>query len=1032
MHGHNGLAWRVVLVYEMVLCPCICVLWRRARASVVGRVDFLSLTRIARARATSRRAPTSSRAAARDRGDAATGYFRIDSTMPMRGVGGGRGHRARGGHRHAHATRGRASASASASSSSCDGVDSLTCARVLRALVRDARDDAPCVDALARLLATAVNDRRGHHHHHREHHHRDDIQGDGWDSIAAFVDDACERRSASAPIASIECAIAQCDASHDWRDEDACEIRAVALDVLERMKRDGGGGRAEDEAFARTLGVGASKVGKKSLQVRDTDDTDDADDADDADGEGSRDQASVVAMRTLYRYSKSARTLTYDPSLAPSSARRRSCVRAGFDALVRYVMKVTRDIDAKDPCPALRHAPQVLAPPPPPSSAPSAKKSSTASVVTFVYEDGAIDEATRSYDLSRVRALESTADAHVHRCVKSWMSDHRDCDAMRAALDELVPDAAPHVSVAHVQRRELVNRALTSWCDLRAALAAVEIGHEEFALIDARAKFFMHRNDTLYRTICKAEDCETMSAMYASEIEDARVALAQTTPRSGDIARARDACISAVRAANACDDARGRRRVNAGYVAPNDDVKTTLSDALRDLKDAFDDIVRDVYETTSVNDDDADLSRGAEHAAKEALMRAMVDVSDVALERFHPLLHRYAGSKLEGVYDRVIRALNREGSTYARAVELCMCATYARAFADAATAHAKRVDDEVLARALEELCDDDGVARRSRQSAASGGQTTMATIPTARRSRRQRKMNASTSPSMSREPKHAGHNDEDEDVDKNHCDARDDDGDDCGGHVIADDDNDIAIDVFEATSATTEAFGGEGWTTARPRRKTAAGAQSRVIAPPLPPMPPPMPPPQTMPVSAFVPPLPAAGMPTVAKSSITIPAPRSMTPSVDSRKDFPPKPKVVATTNMTNMTSTPTVVSSSSSSSSSVSSSSSLRSIAEYQKMLDTESAIERERRLEEFPALTSNAASTDLGAVSTVSSAAAEVCPRVKPVPSPRLSPPMPPVPPPPVPVPARRLSSPPSKTWAEAKRAIDGIKLPSLIKIN
>ena len=943
--------------------------------------------------------------------------------MPARGVGGGRGHRARGGHHHS--TRGRASAASSAASSASEGVGWLTCARVLRALVRDARDDAPCVDALARLLATAVSDR----HRHQHHHHHQHAQDDGWDSVDAFVNDACERRSASAPIASIECAIAQCDASHDWRDEDACEIRAVALDVLERMKRDGGGGRAEDEAFARTLGVGASKAGKKSLQVRDADDVDDvddADDADDADGEGSRDRASIVAMRTLYRYSKSARTLTYDPSLAPSSARRRSCVRAGFDALVRYVMKVTRGVDAKDPCPPLRHAPQVLAPPPPQSSAPSAKKSSTASVVTFVYEDGAIDEATRSYDLSRVRALESTADAHVHRCVKSWMSDHRDCDAMRAALDELVPDAAPHVSVAHVQRRELVNRALMSWCDLRAALAAVELGHEEFALIDARAKFFMHRNDTLYRTICKAEDCETMSAMYASEIEDARVALARTTPRSGDIARVRDACISAVRAANACDDARGRRRVNAGYVAPNDDVKTTLSDALRDLKDAFDDIVRDVYETTSVNDDDADLSRGAEDAAKEALTRAMVDVSDVALERFHPLLHRYAGSKLEGVYDRVIRALNREGSTYARAVELCMCATYARAFADAATEHAKRVDDEVLARALEELCDDDDGVRRSRQSAASGGQTTMTTIPMARRSRRQRKMNASTSPSMSREPKRAGRNDEDEDVDKNHGDARDDDGDDCGGHVIDDDDDGIAIDVVEATSATTEAFGGEGWTTARPRRKTAAAAQSHVIAPPLPPMPPPMPPPQTMPVSVFVPPLPPGGTPTVAKSSITIPAPRCMTPSVDSRKDFPPKPKVVATTNMTNMTTTPTVVSSS------VSSSSSLRSIAEYQKMLDTESAIERERRLEEFPALKSNAASTDLGAVSAVGSAVPEARPRVKAVPSARLSPPMPPVPPPPVPVPARRPSSPPSKTWAEAKRAIDGIKLPSLIKIN
>jgi hypothetical protein len=89
-----------------------------------------------------------------------------------------------------------------------------------------------------------------------------------------------------------------------------------------------------------------------------------------------------------------------------------------------------------------------------------------------------------------------------------------------------------------------------------------------------------------------------------------------------------------------------------------------------------------------------------------------------------------------------------------------------------------------------------------------------------------------------------------------------------------------------------------------------------------------------------------------------------------------------------------------------------LRSIAEYKRMLGTESESDRESRLKEFPALISTNGST-----TTTTTMNARKSSSSSTLPIPRI-------------VPALR-PPPRQKSWAEAKLSIDGVKLPSLIKI-
>ena len=180
-----------------------------------------------------------------------------------------------------------------------------------------------------------------------------------------------------------------------------------------------------------------------------------------------------------------------------------------------------------------------------------------------------------------------------------------------------------------------------------------------------------------------------------------------------------------------------------------------------------------------------------------------------------------------------------------------------------------------------------------------------------------------------------------------------------------------------------------GWTTARARRKpnAAASAKTRARSPP--------PRPVAVGVSARPRPLPRV----------------APTPSLglSARPGFPPKPKPVASRRVeVESSKTPKTPKT-------PPKTPPLRSVGEYRRMLNTESERERESRLRDFPELKTRSSP----AVNT-----AEVRRAPSRVPPPRAfaTPANAKTPPPP---------PPPRKTWAEAKRAIDGVKLPSLIKI-
>ena len=162
---------------------------------------------------------------------------------------------------------------------------------------------------------------------------------------------------------------------------------------------------------------------------------------------------------------------------------------------------------------------------------------------------------------------------------------------------------------------------------------------------------------------------------------------------------------------------------------------------------------------------------------------------------------------------------------------------------------------------------------------------------------------------------------------------------------------------------------------------------------------PPVPPKPLPPVAAH-PPLPPGPAPESAQASRLRQQPsvddaqRPRTAIPPPRANFPPKPKT------TKKTRPP------------------LRSIAEYKRMLGTESESDRESRLKEFPALTSaNGSTTPLQTVTATPTIPSVRKSSSSSLPVPRIAPP----PPPP----------PRQKSWAEAKLSIDGVKLPSLIKI-
>jgi hypothetical protein len=617
-------------------------------------------------------------------------------------------------------------------------------------------------------------------------------------------------------------------------------------------------------------------------------------------------------------------------------------------------------------------------------------------------------------DLQTVRRWSEETSEAARRVVREWLAETQTIDAMRANLRRCVPD--DRATMRQIQRRELLSHALASWGDLRSAVVALELGVEELKFCERRAKYYLDENEACYRRVSTVEDAESLDRLLLDELEGHRASFVAAAPNAREMEDRARACVLKIRAVNSCDATRGgssgsMRKMTSYYPDGDMDVKHVLRDALDDVKASYRDLMDEFNDADDADlDDDSSLSALTPNANRRD--------ATALYARIEPILNRYADTTLSRVIQRVVRALNREGAALTRGIDLARCAVFAHVFAGVAVAHAKAVDDELLESILREFeeCDEEAARVKSAKAIK-------------RRKSRTRKKEIRRMMTLQQEQEQQQKDDSptDEKTPKEKNDDDDDDGEENENEpvvviaAVVDKEN---IPPSPPTCETIDDGSDAGWTKARSRRKSSSSSPARGIKTPIPaprvsatktiPAPkqlpktpstntvspcPPVPPKPLPPVAAH-PPLPPGPAPESAQASRLRQQPsvddaqRPRTAIPPPRANFPPKPKTTTKTRPP------------------------LRSIAEYKRMLGTESESDRESRLKEFPALTSANGSTTPAQTVT----ATPTIPSVRKsssssLPVPRI------VPPPPPP--------PRQKSWAEAKLSIDGVKLPSLIKI-
>ena len=574
-------------------------------------------------------------------------------------------------------------------------------------------------------------------------------------------------------------------------------------------------------------------------------------------------------------------------------------------------------------------------------------------------------------DLDACDAIDDETSDRVYGIVTSWLADTRERERAARELSTLVLDGD---ALRLVQRRELVGDALEAWQEFRDAVVACELGREEFTGASRRIEYYLRECDRCYRRVMPdAASADALELALGEELRAYEVALRARAPSGREMSDLARSCVLAVRAVNSLDASSGAsatpRVVDAGYADGETDCKVILRDARRDLRAARDDLAASVAASAAASQtmdsfipDDV-RGESARWTTRDA------SAADVAAlhRRVRPVVERYADTALRGVVDRVVHALNREGAHLAYGIELARCAAFLALVSDAARAHAAHADDQWLRAALEAFEEDDdtrSVSRGSSRRASSSKKSMKSTVAPSRSSEDVetaplgRAESAAPPPGAPRLAPPALELERDDAAERDHR----------GAWVPARSRRKSSVSATtRATVATTE----DDAVVASSRRV----ASRRRLAPPR--RAPTIPPPRAV----LVAPEDDGAVTKDLEESVDatpVAVAVAVAPSVGlaGRRDFPPKPKPLGVA--------------------------SLRSVAEYRRMLDTESASERERRLKEFPALPlrSTASETEL---------------------TPTFQPPAPPGPPPP-----RR-----PKTWAEAKRALDGVALPSLIKI-
>ena len=574
-------------------------------------------------------------------------------------------------------------------------------------------------------------------------------------------------------------------------------------------------------------------------------------------------------------------------------------------------------------------------------------------------------------DASQLAKWDEETSAKARARVVSWLDDRREFDSALAELESLrAHDDGAASSVRLIQRRELLVRAIESWRDFRDVVVALQLGAEEFRHAERTVRLARRASRADADRDADREDADR-------EDDDASNARWRRAFHECALAYATrvPTAVETREAARAC--VMRVRAVNACDVpvpVPPTPMTSTSTSPRRVIDAAYAD--RDVDVTALLADAARDLRDARDAVVRETRARAgeCRRARERALDRDHagrairPLVERYESSALGAIVDRVIRAVETEREIEEEGELFARCALFARCVAEPLRAHVATMDDEALEAALRAFEEEDA-----------GATVASATVTTKRKKKGKRRASSrsGTEPPPPPPPNRPIESPATSDVDD---DAREE-----------DDRCDARADVRESMNADESLV---GWTTARARRKQNAAASAKTRARSRSPPPPPRP--VAVGVSARPRPLP----------------PVAPTPSLglSARPDFPPKPKPVASrrvefesskTPKTPKTPPKTPP---------------LRSVGEYRRMLNTESERERESRLRDFPELKTRSSP----AVNT-----AEVRRAPSRIPPPRAfatpananakTPPPP----------------PPRKTWAEAKRAIDGVKLPSLIKI-
>ena len=339
-------------------------------------------------------------------------------------------------------------------------------------------------------------------------------------------------------------------------------------------------------------------------------------------------------------------------------------------------------------------------------------KSASSSAADSSANDGLSKEIV-DRDLEVVNRIDDETTEKVYSITKAWLADTRERENYAREMAHTIADGD---ALRAIQRGELLEKALESWQDFRDAVYALELGHEEFTCGDRRLRYYLRECDRCYRRVMTkhASDAAVLELGLREEIRAYELALATQSPSAREMNDLAKKCVLAVRAVNALDASIGSmsRVVDKSYADGEADCKSILRDSMRDLRCAVSDLKLDLAR-------DRDVRTTENHPHPQVIARSDASDDDVTAlhHRVRPIVERYASGELRKVVHRVVRALDRDGQLLTYGIKIARCATFIALIDDAARAHAEHADDVVLADALRHFELEDASSRNPSSTA---------------------------------------------------------------------------------------------------------------------------------------------------------------------------------------------------------------------------------------------------------------------------------------------------------------------------